>query len=115
MTMSNLHVAAFPLLSIAVHCTTVNPIVKLYPGDGTHVTIGGIPELSVAVGIQFTMIAGSFNAFFTEKLLQVSNLGASISFEKRIKSEYKINVLTNACSLDDPFMGEPYKMPCLIV
>jgi len=45
----NVHVAVFPLVSVAVHVTVVVPSLKVDPDGGTHAT-DPIPQLSVAVG-----------------------------------------------------------------
>ena len=46
----NWHVEVSPILSVAVHVTTLLASVNVDPDAGEHVTVGVKPELSVAVG-----------------------------------------------------------------
>ena len=77
----NEHIPVFPLLSVALHLTTVVPIEKSYPDDGWHVTLGTIPELSVAPGPVHITIAVSSSGLVRPVIFwqALMNFGASRS------------------------------------
>jgi hypothetical protein len=86
----NVQVAVLPDESVAVHVTDVVPAGNTDPGGGTHTTVGGAGQLSVAVGGTYVTVAAVVNghdacAAFVIPAGHPTNTGGCVSFTVTVK------------------------------
>ena len=81
-----LHVAIFPLLSTALHKTSVKPKLKTEPDEGSHTTSMSSSLLSVATPASHTTIAvdSPMSVLLARSAGQECILGSSSSIYKNI-------------------------------
>ena len=69
----------FPLPSVAVHVTGVEPAWKKLPGAGLQTTVGVTPLLSIAIGGVYVTWAGALFTVTAVFVAVVMKVGACVS------------------------------------